>query len=303
MRMKQMDVKKLGGVIPALITPFDDDGKLALEHLEKQIYYLCSSEINGLFLSGTTGEGPYLSRDEKLQVLSLVKEIAPKKIKICAACIQPSTRMVIDEIDALDHLEPDFIVSVTPYYYSVSQKEIIEHYSEIARRSPFSVIVYNIPQHTHNSMELKTILDISSIENISGMKDSSGNFSSFTRGIMECKNKSFSWIQGDDYLDGLSLLVGARGIVTGLGNVWIEPYVEMHREAKEDNISKVTKLQGKINRLCEIIERTGGCSTPAIKAACALLGRSTPLMVQRSMTLSEDKIATVEQILKELGLI
>ncbi len=297
-----MDVKKLGGVIPALITPFNDDGKLALEHLEKQISYLCSSEINGLFLSGTTGEGPYLSRDEKLQVLSLLKEIAAKKITICAACIQPSTRMVIDEIDDLEHLEPDFIVSVTPYYYLVSQKEIFEHYSEIARRSPFPVIIYNIPQHTHNPIELKTILDISSIENISGIKDSSGNFNSFSRGIMECKNKSFSWIQGDDYLDGFSLLMGARGIVTGLGNVWIEPYVEMYREAKEDNITKVMELQYKINRLCEIIERTGGYSVPAVKAACALLGRSTPLMVQRSMTLSEDKIETVEQILKELGL-
>ena len=298
-----MRKRSFEGIIPALITPIGEREKVEYTILEKQVSYLCSYDIHGLFVSGTTGEGPYLSRDEKIQVLKLVREVVENKIAICAACIQPSTRMVIDEIGVLEHLEPDYIVAVTPYYYSVSQKQIVEHYREIARRSPFPVIVYNIPQHTNNQIELQTILDISVLENISGIKDSSGNFSTFTRGIMECKSKHFSWIQGEDSLDGSSLLTGASGIVTGLGNVWIEPYVELYKAAKEKNISKVKEFQNKINQLYEIIQRTGGCSIAAVKVACTMLGRSTPWMVQRSMTLSEDKVAIVKKVLKALGLL
>jgi 4-hydroxy-tetrahydrodipicolinate synthase len=298
-----MRKRSFEGIIPALITPIGEREKVEYTILEKQVSYLCSYDIHGLFVSGTTGEGPYLSRDEKIQVLKLVREVVENKIAICAACIQPSTRMVIDEIGALEHLEPDYIVAVTPYYYSVSQKQIVEHYREIARRSPFPVIVYNIPQHTNNQIELQTILDISVLENIIGIKDSSGNFSTFTRGIMECKSKNFSWIQGEDSLDGFSLLTGACGIVTGLGNVWIEPYVELYKAAKENNIPKVKEFQNKINQLYEIIQRTGGCSIAAIKVACTMLGRSTPWMVQRSMTLSDDKVAIVKKVLKALELL
>jgi 4-hydroxy-tetrahydrodipicolinate synthase len=295
--------RDLEGVIPALITPIDERGKVQHAMLEKQVSYLCSSGIHGLFVSGTTGEGPYLSRDEKVRVLKRVKEVSEKKISICAACIQPSTRMVLDEIGALERLEPDFIVAVTPYYYSVSQNQIVEHYSEIARRSPFPVIVYNIPQHTHNPIGLKTILEISVLDNISGIKDSSGSFSSFIRGIMECKNKNFSWIQGEDYLDGPSLIAGAGGIVTGLGNIWIEPYVAIYKEAKANNVSKVKEHQNSINRLYEVIQRTGESSIAAVKASCALLERGTRWMVLRSQTLSEDKVAIVKEVLKELELL
>ena len=211
--------KRLEGVIPALILPVNKEGKINFKLLEKQTTYLISEGINGIFINGTTGEGAWLTMEEKVQVFKSVKEINKGKVFLCAACLQPTTELVISEIKIYEKYEPDYIVAVTPYYYNVSQDAIIEHFRKIAHCSSVPLILYNIPQCTHNKIELSTILKLAKEENIAGIKDSSGDFISFTRGMYAPAPESFSWIQGEDYLDGPALNYGANGIVTGLGNV------------------------------------------------------------------------------------
>jgi len=294
--------KKLKGIIPALILPIDENGKINFKLLKKQVAYLISAGVNGIFINGTTGEGAWLTRGEKVEVFKVVKEISEGKVFLCAACIQPSTEMVINEIKAFEKLKPDYIVAVTPYYYSVSQNVIIEHFKKIAQYSSLPLIVYNIPQCTHNKIELSTVLKLAQEENIAGVKDSSGDFVSFTRGVYRPVPESFSWIQGEDYLDGAAFNCGANGVVTGLGNVWIEPYIQMYKEAKKGNYQKVNEMQKKINKLYEIIQVTGGKVIPAIKTAVTLLGRSTKWMKISSQTLSEQEVEEVKRIIKTLGI-
>ena len=293
--------KKLEGIIPALILPVNEKGKINFILLEEQVAYLILAGVNGLFINGTTGEGAWLTTDEKVEVFKVVKEISEGKVFLCAACIQPSTKMVINEIKAFEKLEPDYIVAVTPYYYSVSQNVIIEHFKKIAQYSSIPLIIYNIPQCTHNKIKLSTVLRLTQEENIAGLKDSSGDFISFTRGVYTSVPESFSWIQGEDYLDGPAFNCGANGIVTGLGNVFIEPYIQMYKEAKKGNYHKVNEIQKKINELYEIIEVTGGKVIPAIKTAVALLGRSTNWMKISSQTLSKQEVEEVKRIIKTLG--
>jgi len=295
--------KRLEGVIPALILPVNEEGKINFKLLEKQTTYLISEGINGIFINGTTGEGAWLSTEEKVQIFKLVKEISEGKIFLCAACLQPSTELVIKEIEAFEKLEPDYIVAVTPYYYSVSQNVIIEHFKKIAQYSSIPLIIYNIPQCTHNKIELSTVLKLAQEENIAGVKDSSGDFISFTRGVYTSVPESFSWIQGEDYLDGPAFNCGANGIVTGLGNVFIEPYIQMYKEAKKGNATKVNEMQKKINELYEIIQISGGKVIPAIKAGVALLGRSAKWMKLSSLSLDDEEIRKVEKILINLSLL
>ena len=230
-----MKKKRLEGIIPSLILPVDEKGKINFHFLKKQINYLISAGINGLFVNGTTGEGAWLTIEEKLEVFKLVKEVNKEKIFLCTACLQPSTEMVINEVKIVEKYSPDYIVAVTPYYYSVPQEAIMEHFKKIAHYSSVPLIIYNIPQCTHNKIELNTVLELAKEENIAGIKDSSGDFISFTRGIYTSISKSFSWIQGEDYLDGPSFNIGADGVVTGLGNVFIEPYIRMYKEVKKGN--------------------------------------------------------------------
>jgi len=294
--------KKLEGVIPALILPFKKNGKIDFELLKKQVSYLVFSGINGLFVNGTTGEGAWLTTDEKVEEFKVAKEMSEGKVFLCAACIQPSTEIVINEIKAFEKLEPDYIVAVTPYYYSVSQNVIIEHFKKIAQYTSIPLIIYNIPQCTHNKIELSTVLKLSQEENIAGVKDSSGDFISFTRGIYSPVPETFAWIQGEDYLDGPAFNCGANGIVTGLGNVWIEPYIKMFQAAKARNNSRVNEIQKEINNLYELIQVTGGKVIPAIKAAVTLLGRSTKWMKMLSLTLGDEDIEKVKRVIIKLGL-
>ena len=295
--------KRLEGVIPALILPVNKEGKINFKLLEKQTTYLISEGINGIFVNGTTGEGAWLTMEEKEQVFKFVKEINKGKVFLCAACLQPTTELVIREIKIYEKYEPNYLVAVTPYYYSVSQDIIIEHFKKIARFSSVPLILYNIPQCTHNKIELSTILKLAKEENIAGVKDSSGDFISFTRGMYAPVPETFSWIQGEDYLDGSALNCGANGMVTGLGNVFIEPYIRMYQAAKKGNYRKVNEMQKKINKLYEIIQVTGGKAIPAIKAGVALLGRSTKWMKLSSLSLDEEEIRKVERILTNLSLL
>ena len=294
--------KKLEGAIPALILPIDENGKIDFKLLKKQVAYLISAGVNGLFINGTTGEGAWLTTDEKVEVFKVVKEISEGKVFLCAACIQPSTEMVINEIKIIEKYRPDYIVAVTPYYYSVSQEAIMEHFKKIAQYSSLPLILYNIPQCTHNKIELSTVLKLAQEENIAGVKDSSGDFVSFTRGVYTPVPESFSWIQGEDYLDGPAFNCGANGVVTGLGNVWIEPYIQMYKEAKKGNYQKVNEMQKKINKLYEIIQVTGGKVIPAIKAGVTLLGRSAKWMKMLSLTLGNEDIEKVKRVIIKLGL-
>ncbi len=116
-------------------------------------------------------------------------------------------------------------------------------------------------------------------------------------------SESFSWIQGEDYLDGPSFNIGADGVVTGLGNVFIEPYIQMYKEAKKGNYQEVNEMQKKITELYEMIQISGGKVIPAIKAGVALLGRSTKWMKLSSLSLDDEEIRKVEKILINLGLL
>lgn len=296
--------KKLEGVIPAIITPLQENGNLDLSLLEKQVDYLASAGVDGFFVNGSTGEGAYLSTQEKIETVKLVRQTTEGQQFLCVACLKSSTAEVLEEIQAFENLEPDFIVAVTPYYYGVPQDIIVQHYKEIARRSPAPVIVYNIPSCTHNPISLDTVFELTAVDNIVGIKDSSGDFMTFSRGVLTENPSQFLWIQGIDYLDAPSLTAGANGIVTGLGNVWIEPYIEMYRESKNGNSPEVYQAQKQINALYKILRINSDKTTiPAIKAAAMLLGRSSKWTKIPGLAFSEVEIAKVKEVLLELKLL
>jgi 4-hydroxy-tetrahydrodipicolinate synthase len=292
-----------GGVIPALIIPFREDGSIDYGLLEKQAAYLLSAGVHGMFINGSTAEGAYLTIEEKTQVLQRVKETLGGRIPLLAACINPSTAGTIGEFRTLEHLEPEYVVAVTPYYYRVTQEDVVDHFRILARHAPRPLVIYNIPQRTQNKIELSSIRMLSKEPNICGIKDSSGDFVSFACGVLGGDTGEFSWIQGDDRIELPSLLIGARGVVTGLGNVCIEPYVALYEAVRRGNAAEARNHQRRIHHLLNIIDAAKGKAIPAIKAACSLLGRSTKWMKNSHMTLTEAEIEAVRTALVSLDLV
>ncbi|MPM19469.1 4-hydroxy-tetrahydrodipicolinate synthase [bioreactor metagenome] len=292
---------KLGGVIPAIVTPMDEKGNIDLALLKKQAEYLISCGVNGLFVCGGTGEGAYLTTDEKHDVMREIKRIPAVKngsVFTCLAAINSNTRAAMAEIKALSSLKPDFFVATAPYYHAMTQKDLIAHYESIAQTASAPLIVYNIPSTTHNYIELDTVKTLSKLPNVAGVKDSSGNFINFSRGLFGERTQGFAWIQGEDYLCGPAMLCGGDGMVSGLSNARAEAYVALYRAALAGDTKTVMNCQAQINQLYGIIHAVGN-GNAAIKAATEYYGRGARYMRTMSQTVTSEQYAAVSRVLAE----
>lgn len=294
---------RIEGVIPAVMTPLKEDGTMDMSALETHIRYLVDAGVDGLFIGGTTAEGAFLTAEERKAAFTLAREVSGGKVTLYVVILRPHTEQVISELRDFAPLEPDYAATVTPFYYTVSQETIADHYTRIANASDVPFLLYNIPQNTHNPIALSTTLALAEHPNIVGIKDSSGAFTSFTQGILTPLDHEFAWIQGEDILDAASLLFGAPGLVTGLGNVWIEPYVEMFQAARSGDAERVKEAQRKINSLARIIHVSQGAVIPAIKMAAALRGRGNGHMRIPGDTVKPKIRASIEKVLNELDLL
>ncbi len=291
--------KELSGVIPALVTPLTKEGKREEKLLEKQILYLKGAGVDGFFINGSTGDGVNLTTEEKIENFKIVKALAPNKLT-CIAALKPSTEQTIREIHEFEKLNPDFVVAVTPFYCSVPQNTIVEHFKRIAESTDLPIILYNIPQCTQNKIEYNTLIELSKIENIVAIKDSSGDFPTFSRWLYINLNRDINLIQGEDLLDGPSLILGGNGIVTGMGNVLIEPYVAMYKAARMGDTETINKMQKRINKLYGIVDAVNGKVIPAIKAGTYILGRGSIYSKTAGLELDTEEIKRIEKILKEI---
>ncbi len=293
--------KALCGVLPAPITPFADDGNICYDLVEKHFAFLLGFDVGGLFVCGTTGEGAFLTSQERRRIFQLLTDHAKPEHLRCVVVLAPDTTGVLRGMDDIADLEPDYISCVTPYYLSAGTPQIIGHYTAVADHSPVPIVLYNIPQNTHNPMTLDAVLELAAHPNIAGIKDSSGDFMQFQRGFLASESDEFTWIQGEDLLDGPSVLLGGKCIVTGLGNVTVAPYLAMMRAAEAGDRAGVLNEQRKINALASIIPAAHGRTIAAIKAAAEADGRSTCSMRVPSMSVSESERAAVLEILPKVG--
>lgn len=289
---------KLHGVIPAIVTPLRPNGDVDEALLRKQTEYLVSSGVNGLFVCGGTGEGAYLTTAEKKRVFEVIQETAAGRVFLCLAVINSNTRATLAELEALSTCKPDFFVSTPPYYHAMTQQDILSHYAAVTAASTAPVILYNIPSTTHNIIELDTVYALSKLPNVAGIKDSSGNFVPFSRGLFGPRSDQFAWIQGEDYLCGSALLCGGDGMVSGLSNTRVEPYVEMYRAYEQGDTDKIIECQRRINFLYRVIHSCGN-GNAAIKAVTELAGRGARYMRQGSMNLTDEQVAVIAQIMAE----
>lgn len=294
--------KKIHGIIPAILTPLDGKGEPDLDLLTKQTEYLASSGAHGFFVGGTTAEGAFLSTKQKRVIFETVKEVSNGRQFLCLAALQPSTPQVVTEMHLLEDLEPDFFVAVTPFYGMKDQQTIKDHFTILARESSVPLILYNIPGRTQSPMSVETVLELSHLDNIAGIKDSSGDFIFFSQGILEEYPDDFIWIMGDDALDASALLLGAGCIVTGLGNIRIEHYIDMYNAAKEGNYEKVKECQRIVNQYRSIFNVCSPAKgNAAVKSATAFYGRANRRMIMTSMNLNDEENSKVEKILSDIN--
>jgi 4-hydroxy-tetrahydrodipicolinate synthase len=206
-------MKELGRLITAMVTPFDAAGKVDYKQARKLALALLKSGSDGLVLSGTTGESPTLTHEEELKLFTEVKKAVGKRGSIIAGTGSNSTAEAIEATQAAEKVGVDACLLVAPYYNKPTQDGLYQHFKAIAESTKLPCILYNVPSRTVISIAAETVIKLSQIPNIIGIKEASGNMEEIGK-IIAGTRKSFIVWSGND-ADTLPMMsIGGYGIIS-----------------------------------------------------------------------------------------
>jgi 4-hydroxy-tetrahydrodipicolinate synthase len=281
----------------ALVTPFRRDGTIDEAAVSALARRQIDAGIHFLVPCGTTGESPTLSEDERVRVVELVVAEARGRVPVLAGAGGYDTKDVIHSAIRMQHAGADGILSVTPYYNKPTQEGLFQHYKAIAEAVPLPVILYNVPGRTGCNIEVRTLVRLSAIANIVGVKEASGNMTHMCE-VCNAVPDAFLVLSGDDALTLPLMAIGGRGIVSVASNAVPSEMSRLVELAEADDFPAARKLHRQLLPFLQVnfIE-----SNPIpIKSAMASLGLLEEVyrlpMVPPSAA-SKERIAAVLQAL------
>ncbi|WP_182199286.1 4-hydroxy-tetrahydrodipicolinate synthase [Paraliobacillus salinarum] len=204
---------QFGRLLTAMVTPFDYNGNINYEKTKEVINHLIQNGTEGIIITGTTGESPTLTEDEKVDFIRFVVQYVNKRIPVIAGTGSNNTQASIILTKKAEAMGVDGVMLVTPYYNKPSQEGMYQHFKTIAEATCLPLMLYNIPGRSAVGMSVETIIRLSKIENITSIKEASGNLDMMTSIIHETDD-NFDLYSGDDSLTLPVLAIGGRGVVS-----------------------------------------------------------------------------------------
>ena len=235
------------GSIPAVITPFKDN-QVDYESLNRVIEYLISNQSNGLVPCGTTGESPTLSHEEHKKIVEETIRITDKRVPVVAGTGSNNTIEAIEYTQHAEKVGADAVLVVTPYYNKPTQSGLYEHYKSIADNSNIPIIIYNIPGRSIIDMSINTMIELSKLKNIVGVKDATNDL---FRPVLTNKlmNSDFCYLSGEDGTALAYLAQGGQGCISVTANVAPKLCSDMHLHWRNGNIKKAQEINLKLSTL------------------------------------------------------
>ena len=240
-------MKEFKGIIPPAVTPLTAERNLDVAGLERLIEHMITGGIHGIFILGTTGEGPSIGckvqKDMVRESIRIVNGRLPVLVGISSAACQES----VEQAQFAYECKANGVVAAPPCYFNLGEPELFDYYKYLAEESKLPLFVYNMPGMTKVYMKPALIKKLAEIPNIRGYKDSSANMPDFHEVLLNLKDREdFSIFVGPEELLGESVLFGADGGVAGGANLNPEIFVGMYNAALQGNISKMQEFQKKI---------------------------------------------------------
>ena len=206
------------GAITAIVTPFKN-GQIDYDAYEKLVKFQIKGKIDGVVPCGTTGESATLSYDEHNKVVEMTVKLVNKKVPVIAGTGANSTDEALELTAYAKKVGADASLQVTPYYNKPSQEGLYRHFKKIAENIDIPIILYNVPGRTGVNLSPETVVRLSQIPNIVGIKEASGNINQVTEICRSVKKKNFSVLSGDDSLTLPILSVGGVGVISVASNI------------------------------------------------------------------------------------
>jgi len=294
----------LTGIIPPLVTPLRDRNELDVPGLERLIQRLLDGGVSGLFILGTTGEGPSLSYALRRELIERICRCVAGRVPVLV-CITDTA--FVESVNLARHaaeVGAHAVVAAPPYYLPSGQPELQEYLSHLIPELPLPLLLYNNPALTKVPIGLETIQRSLAERRIVGLKDSSADIAYF-RAVagMVTQRPDWTLLVGPEDLLSDAVFAGGHGGVCGGANLFPKLYVRLAEAARAGNAERARALQAQVRRVGASIYRLGkhpSSLIKGIKCALACLGICDDFMAEPFHRFRQEERARVERSLGEL---
>lgn len=288
--MSHFSVSQIKGVIPAMLTPFNEKEELDLNRTRALTAKLLNEGVNGLYLTGSTGEGFLCTADERKLFVETVLEEVRGKIPVIVHVGAISTKVSEELARHAASVGADAVSSVPPIYWKFQDDEIIAYYADLAQAAGIPMIVYNIALAGLVSFDM--IKRLGKLDGVSGIKYTSATLYDVFR-IKEELGKDFAVYSGSDELAVSGLAFGADGIIGSTYNVLAPVFLKLWDLMRRNDVEAARKLQQKANRI--IFTMLKHNLMPSLKAVLTLGGQADGGFCRRPFShLSAEQIETLK---------
>lgn len=299
--MKSM---KLSGIIPPMVTPLSGRDQLDVAGLERLIEHILAGGVSGLFLLGTTGEGPSLSYRLRRELIDRVSRQVANRVPILVGITDTAFEESLNIARAAAESGASALVLAPPYYLPEAQPELQEYLDHIVAELPLPVFLYNMPALTKVHFELETVRRAMDNPRIIGLKDSSGDLGYFERVAQLARQRpDWSLFVGPEEKLLAALQIGGHGGVSGGANLFPLLYVRLVEAHRAGKVAEAVELQQAIQRVSDAFYRIGKHSSSiikGIKCVLACLGICSDFMAEPFHRFRADERRLVEMRLEEI---
>ena len=242
---KGEEMKDLGRLITAMVTPFNDKGEVDYDQAKKLAKALVDSGSEGVVVVGTTGESPTLLRAEEHRLFREIKAEIGDRASVIAGTGSNSTAEAIEATKDAEKIGVDACLLVVPYYNKPTQDGLYQHFKSIAESTKLPCILYNVPSRTVTNMAPETVIRLSQVKNIAGVKEASGNLEQSAKIISGARKDFLVWSGNDS--DTLPLMaIGGYGVISVASHLVGNQIHEMMYSFLEGKVAKAAELHRKL---------------------------------------------------------
>ena len=285
------------GVLPAIITPFKEEGELDGEGLRRNIELLGEAGISGVVPCGTTGEAATLSFEEHKMAVEIAVDCS--RVKVIAGTGSNNT---VEAAELTKHAEDagaDAALLITPYYNKPNERGMLAHYRYVAESCDLPLILYNVPSRTAVNLRPELVAELAKIETVVGIKEASGDLSQVSKIIELTRDEEFIVLSGDDNLTLPIMSLGGSGVISVVANVAPKKMIALTDAMLRGDLEKAREVHFQIAPLIRAMFLE--TNPIPVKTACRMMGLAAGPMRLPLASMSEENELVLRETLDALG--
>ncbi|MCS7206478.1 MAG: 4-hydroxy-tetrahydrodipicolinate synthase [Dehalococcoidia bacterium] len=242
----------IGRLLTAMVTPFDDQGRVDYAQAKRLALALLDSGSDGVVVTGTTGESPTLSHEEKVRLWAEVKAAVGKRGQVVAGAGNYSTAESVELAKEAERCGVDAVMAVVPYYNKPPQEGLYQHFKAIANATHLPLILYNVPSRTSLNMTAETTLRLSHIDSIIGIKEASSDMDQIAR-IIDGARPGFRVWSGNDNETFYIMAMGGYGVISVASHLVGRQIRSMMGQLLEGNLERAAAEHRRLHPLFKVL--------------------------------------------------